>query len=109
MKEQLSKFAAFLSIVLAMSGGLYFGAFSCGGASWHKPFFLILFAVSLGTVLALPPRALRRAEERILFAGLVLILFIIMRGGTAAFYPAAPSTWAGFVTSFVKGIIYGPC
>lgn len=106
MRHGLPVIAAF---ALALSGGCYFGLFSCGGDAWHEEaFFCVL--VALVVVALMSSREHRRPLLSRLFVLLgVPAVFAIAEAAAAPFYPAAPGSWQEFSRGFLSAFERGPC
>ena len=109
MKKHVSKLVTIAVIVIAIVGGLFFGLFSCGGYVWHEQLFAVLFISGLLFVLFSPPRVIGKLWKRAFFVVSSSALFLFVRAAASAFYPTAPESWAELVSSFARGLQYGPC
>lgn len=97
------------AFLLAISGGIYFGLFSCGGHEWHKQVFLAVLAVCTIAALVVP---LSRSRPYLARLGLILGVgagFIVSQSVATPFYPAAPESWPAFFRAFALALQNGPC
>lgn len=109
MKEKISKYIIAFTIILAIAGGVFFGLFSCGGYVWHKQIFALLFIGLMALILLAPLGGISKLWKKALLVVATSLLFILVRAGASAFYPATPESLAEFLSSLVRGIQFGPC
>src|SRR6218665_3381157 len=94
-------FLTVVALVVALLGGAYFGAFSCGGYEWHQEALAgVLLAVTAVSVLV-PFHRQRPALSRLPALLGVPVMFIIAQAVAAPFYPAAPDSAGGFLRAFL--------
>ena len=109
MNERNLQYLAYLPILFALMGGLYFGLFSCGGYIWHRYVFYLIFSLSLIPIFFVRLSYLNKAYKKALFIGSTMLIFLVVRAAASTFYPAAPNDIYEFLTSFIRGLQYGPC
>lgn len=98
-----------LSLFIAITGGIYFGLFSCGGYLWKQQFFTIALMASLLLFVIFPFSTIKDFAIRLAIGAIVILIFIVTRAGASVFYPVTPNSWTEFVNSFLIGLLHGPC
>lgn len=107
--ERISNFATVVALLVAATGGIFFGLFSCGGYVWHGQLFMsIVVPVTLIAVLV-PGTFLRSWQRRVLFPFAVLITYILFQAASGPFWPAPPESAAQYFDGFLKTLEFGPC
>lgn len=106
MNRWLSHAAA---VLVALLGGVYFGAFSCGGYAWHKDAFLLVLAATVTAALLVPLRRERPVLSRLLVLIAIPVLFVMTQAAATPFTPAAPDSVGDFLRGFVLALERGSC
>lgn len=109
MRNTVSISAVVLLGLLAGAGGVFFGLFYCGGYIWHKQAHMFLMVIVSVLILVVPPKFLGAIWKRISYIAISVILFILVRAASSAFYPVSPGSVGEFLKSFIWGVQYGPC
>lgn len=91
----------FMSVVTALLGGAYFGAFACGGFPWHRQAFLIVLGATTLAALMVPLDRRRPVLSRLIVVVGVPALFITAQAAAAPFYPAPPDSFEDFLGSLL--------
>jgi hypothetical protein len=103
-------------LAVAMTGGIYFGLFSCGGYAWHKSLYnFLLVSVNILCFIIFWKKR-EKAEGRgktmaslIIFTVLVWATYMTFEAAAATFYPESPTSLSDFWRRFLTSLKYGPC
>lgn len=92
-----------------MTGGVFFGLFSCGGYIWYGQVFWATFIGVLMLSAFFAPPSLTTLIRKAAFCFFVVSGFFLTEAIASAFHPAAPKTVKEFFRALWLGLVYGPC
>ncbi len=104
-----SNILVLLSLAMAISGGVFFGLFSCGGYVWHIQAYWAAALLFITLSITVKNQLLNSIFAKLSFPVVFIILFWVVQSVAATFYPAAPESIAEFIRSLLLTLEYGPC
>jgi hypothetical protein len=108
LRAKLPGLSVALAIIVAGTGGAFFGLFSCGGYIWHRYLFDLLVAVSTLCALVLWRPASGRVWKGVaLVLGLVATYHIVEAAVAPIYWGVA--TPSEYLRSAVEAFQSGPC